>query len=198
MLLAEHPGGMSGDELAMALYSGEVLTSTLRAEMTRLRAVLGVLDSRPYRLTAPVRCDWQSVLAHLTAGRVGDALRAYRGRLLPHSYAPGVIERRERLERSLRTAILASGQPELMVAWTRSRWGADDLEMWRRQAAALPRHPRCGRWPPAEVDRLHAGLGAPLHPRRSPLTPSLQPIRPVRGRGNRGRTNDDLFSTGRI
>ena len=161
VLLADHPAGMSGDELAIALYPGEVLTSTLRAEMTRLRGVLGVLDSRPYRLTAPVRCDWQSVLAHLTAGRVGDALRAYRGPLLPHSYAPGVIDRRERLERSLRMAILASGQPELMVAWTRSRWGADDLEMWRRQAATLPKTSPL--WPlaTAEVDRLHAALAAP-------------------------------------
>ena len=35
-------------------------------------------------------------------------------------------------------AILASGQLELMVPWTRSRWGADDLEMWAAAVRLLP------------------------------------------------------------
>lgn len=161
VILADHPEGLSGEQLAIALYPGEGLTSTLRAELTRLRSVLGVLDSRPYRLTAPVRCDWQSVLAQLAAGQVSDALRDYRGPLLPDSDAPGVIERRERLEGGLRTAILASGQSELMVAWTRSRWGANDLQMWHRQAATLPAKSPLRPLAIAEVQRLRAELAAP-------------------------------------
>jgi hypothetical protein len=161
VILADHPGGLSGDQLAIALYPDEVLTSTLRAELTRLRGVLGILDSRPYRLSAPLQCDWQLVLAHLAAGRVGDALRDYRGPLLPDSDAPGVIERRDRLERGLRTAILASAQAELMVAWTRSRWGAHDLEMWNRQAAILPATSPLRPLAIAEVHRLRAELAVP-------------------------------------
>jgi hypothetical protein len=61
-------------------------------------------------------------------------MRAYRGPLLPQSDAPGVVQRRESIERQMRAAVLALAEPDLMVAWTRSRWGADDLEMWQRQA----------------------------------------------------------------
>ena len=176
VILADHREGLSGDQLAIAVYPDEVLTSTLRAELARLRGVLGVLASRPYRLTAPVHCDWQSVLAQLAAGRVGDALRDYRGPLLPDSHAPGVIEQRERLESGLRTAILASGQTELMVAWTRSTWGADDLEMWDRQTATLPATSPLRPLAIAEMNRLDAELAAPTAalPRLARLT---RPIR---------------------
>ena len=34
----------------------------------------------------------------------------------------------------MRAALLAAGEVDLIAAWTRSRWGADDLDMWRRQA----------------------------------------------------------------
>lgn len=168
VILADHPAGLSGGQLAIALYPDEVLTSTLRAELTRLRGVLGVLESRPYRLSASLRCDWQSVAAHLNAGRLSEAVREYRGPLLPDSEAPGVVERRERLERGLRGAILASGQAELMVAWTRTRWGADDLEMWTRQAAVLPSVSPLRPLAVAEVLRLRDRLAVP---RAAPLQP---------------------------
>lgn len=116
VILADHPDGLSGDQLAIALYPGDALTSTLRAEVTRLRGVIGPLHSRLYRLTGPVRCDWQRVHEHLAAGRIGDALRDYRGPLLPNSVAPWIVERREQVQLGLRTAVLGSGQPELMVS----------------------------------------------------------------------------------
>ena len=52
VLLVDHPDGMTGDQLAVELYADDVNTSTIRAEMTRLRALLGddILQSRPYRL----------------------------------------------------------------------------------------------------------------------------------------------------
>ena len=67
------------------MYAGHVHSSTLRAEMTRLRTLLGpdVLASRPYRLVVDTESDWGSVAAHLAAGRVRDALQAYKGPLLP-------------------------------------------------------------------------------------------------------------------
>jgi hypothetical protein len=66
---------------------------------------------------------------------------------------------RERLDRQLRAALLGCGQVDLMAAWTRSRWGADDLEMWQRQlrlaAAGSPLHVIAN----AEVHRLNRELG---------------------------------------
>jgi hypothetical protein len=136
VILIDHPDGLTGDQLAIELYPDEVSTSTMRAELTRLRALLGddLLDSRPYRLRAELSCDWLAVTRAIEAGRPGEALRAYRGPLLPQSYAPGVVEQRDRIERQLRAALVAAGEVDLIAAWTRSRWGADDFDMWRLQA----------------------------------------------------------------
>ncbi|MGI5129941.1 GAF domain-containing protein [Pseudonocardia sp. CA-107938] len=159
VILADRPDGMSGDELAIELYRDDVRASTTRAELTRLRGLLdGLLDSRPYRLPRDLRCDWHDVQDALEDGRIGDALRAYRGPLLPQSDAPGVVERRERLELRLRTALIASGDLELMAAWTRSRWGADDLQMWQHQTALLPASAPLRRIALSEVRRLDAQL----------------------------------------
>jgi hypothetical protein len=144
LLLASASRGLSGDELAVLLYEDDVTGSTLRAELNRLRSLLGeeLLASRPYRLAAEVTADWLAVEAQLAAGAVGSALRLYRGPLMPASTAPGVLRLRENIEASLRQAVLRSGEPDLMSTWTRSAWGADDYEMWTAQLAALgPRSP---------------------------------------------------------
>jgi hypothetical protein len=140
VILAACPDGLTGDELAYLLYPAHVTPVTPRAELTRLRALLGdrLLGSRPYRLRGEVRSDWAAVAAHLAAGDVARALARYRGPLLPRSAAPGVVDQRDHLARALRAAVLASDRPELMVSWTQSRWGAEDLEMWQRQCAVLP------------------------------------------------------------
>jgi hypothetical protein len=139
VVLAGHEEGLSGDELAVLLYPGDVTTSTLRAEMVRMRALLGdALASRPYRLMCEVSSDWAAVTARLAAGDVPGALRLYHGPLLPQSEAPAVARQRQELHEWMRAAILADGRQELLINWTQSRWGADDLEMWRRQCAILP------------------------------------------------------------
>jgi len=85
LLLASAPRGLSGDELSVLLYEEDNTASTLRAELNRLRNLLGddLLASRPYRLVAQVTADWLAVRAHLVAGDVVAAMRAYRGPLLP-------------------------------------------------------------------------------------------------------------------
>lgn len=139
-LLASSPGGLTGDELAVLLYEEDGGTSTLRAELNRLRGLLGeeLLASRPYRLTAPVAGDWLAVEAQLAAGDLRAAMKGYGGPVLPRSTAPGVVRLREGLAASLRQALLRSGAAELMSAWTRSGWGRDDYEMWVAQRSAVP------------------------------------------------------------
>ena len=161
VILVDHPDGLSADQLALELYEQDVTSSTIRAETARLRAVLGsdLLDSRPYRLRVRPECDWLEVTDHLRAGRIREAARAYRGPLLPQSDAPGVITRRDRLERQLRAAIIASNDADLMVAWTQTRWGGDDREMWRRQAVTLPPSSPLRALAAAEARRLDVELG---------------------------------------
>ena len=139
LLLASAPQGLSGDELAVLLYEDDNSSSTLRAELNRLRNLLGeqLFASRPYRLTAAVTADWLAVEAQLAAGDLRAAMRGYRGPLLPRSIAPGVVRLREGLEQSLRRALMRSGEADLMSTWTRSSWGADDHEMWLAQRAAV-------------------------------------------------------------
>ncbi len=139
-LLAAAPGGLTGDELAVLLYEEDGGTSTLRAELNRLRGLLGeeLLASRPYRLTAPVTGDWLAVEAQLAAGDLRSAMKGYGGPVLPRSSAPGVVRMREQVGASLRQALLRSGAADLMSAWTRSGWGRDDYEMWMAQRAVVP------------------------------------------------------------
>jgi GAF domain len=160
-ILTEFPDGLTGEQLAVELYGDAGNLSTVRGELARLRSLLGaeLLESRPYRLRVTPECDWLTVEAHLVAGRLQDAVRAYRGPLLPDSDAPGVVRRRERLEVQLRNAILASGSADLMLTWTRSRWGADDLQMWEQQAAALGSGSPLRAIADAEVARLQDEYG---------------------------------------
>lgn len=138
LALASH--GVMGDRLAVELSDREVPPSTLRAEMTRLRAVLGpaLLGSRPYALLCPVRTDLGEVSALLAEGRVAQALARYPGPLLPRSDAPVVVEQRRSLEQQLRGAVLGSGDPGLLRRWVDADWGTDDAVAWSALARTLP------------------------------------------------------------
>jgi hypothetical protein len=139
--LARRPEGIGGDELLVELYEDESVTPvTLRAELSRLRRLLGpeLLRSRPYRLSAPVDADFDTVARRLASGAVAAALDAYPGPLLPASRAPAVVRLRHRLEEQLRAALIARGDPGLLADWVYSPWGEDDLPAWRALAAAVP------------------------------------------------------------
>ena len=90
VILASCPAGLTGDELAYMLYPADVTSCTPRAELVRLRALLGdhLLASRPYRLTCEVRSDWTAVTAALAAGDVAEALRRTAVRCCPAARPP--------------------------------------------------------------------------------------------------------------
>ncbi|MEV0896305.1 GAF domain-containing protein [Actinoplanes sp. NPDC049802] len=147
VLLTVHPEGRTGDQLGLDLYGDDVNPVTVRAELSRLRRILGpeLLDSRPYRLRAPVETDFGTVSRLLDAGRTAEALDAYPGPLLPASDAPGVIRLRRRLDDRLRAAILSSGERRLLQSWLNSPWGGDDLDLWEAYAALAPADPLAAR-----------------------------------------------------
>ncbi len=170
ILLGSAPHGLSGDELAVLLYEDGNADSTLRAEMNRLRHLLGeqLLASRPYRLVATLSGDWLSVEGKLAAGDVAGAMRAYRGPVLPRSVAPGVVRVRAEVEQSLRHAVLRSGSADLMSTWTRSAWGTDDYEMWQAQQRAVGSHSPLLPLINGQLARLDRDLG--VRQRRSDQT----------------------------
>jgi hypothetical protein len=159
VLLARHPEGLTGDELLCALYEDESVTPvTLRAELARLRRILGpgLLASRPYRLTATVESDVEVVERRLASGAVAAAATAYTGPLLPGSQAPAVARLRRRLADGLRTALIARRDPDLLADWAHAPWGEDDLDVWRALAAVRPTAAVRTR-----LDELESELAAP-------------------------------------
>jgi hypothetical protein len=101
VLLALHPRGMTGEELARALYGVHGSEVTVRAEIARLRRRLGPLvASQPYRLLADVRADFLEVDWMARRGALAAARDLYVGPLLPDSGVPAIAAARARLERA--------------------------------------------------------------------------------------------------
>jgi GAF domain len=140
-VLAMHPEGMTTEQLALALYGERGKAVTIRAQVHRVRMCLGApwsVDTHPYRLNVPIDADWLEVARLVAAGRPDEALRAYRGPLLPASEAPEIIEARALLEESLRRSILTTANPDLLSAWLAHPSGSDDLAAARALVAVLP------------------------------------------------------------
>ncbi|QKW09999.1 transcriptional regulator [Streptomyces sp. NA04227] len=114
VLLALEPDGRRPEQLRQALYGDrQVSASTFKAEVSHLRRALdGALSKGTYALTLPVDCDAVQVLHALRARDLSTALRLYRGPLLPHSEAPGIVEWRARIDVALRHAVLEDDSPE--------------------------------------------------------------------------------------
>jgi DNA-binding SARP family transcriptional activator len=112
-LLALNPDGLNLGELHSRLYGDRpVSQGTLKAEMSRLRALLGGrLESRPYRIGLEVRCDVTDVMRRLRAGDVAGATERYGGELLPGSDSPALTEFGNFVTVAMRNALLADPHP---------------------------------------------------------------------------------------
>ena len=133
VLLGRHSEGLSADHLAMLLDDKDLDVVTIRAEMSRLRRVIGAdyIDSRPYRLLKPIASDYDDVGDALHAGDVDRVLKNYTGELLPQSVSPGIARLRRELSASVRGAVLASGNLALLRRWLDLPEGRDDRDCWR-------------------------------------------------------------------
>lgn len=144
-LLAMRPDGLTAEQLTLAAYGERGKTVTVRAQVHRLRAHLGeqTVSTQPYRLNVPVDGDWLEVERLIAAGRIVEALRRYRGPMLPSSESPDICEARGLLEESLRRSILSSGDPGLLERWLRHPAGREDLLAARTLVSVLaPSDPR--------------------------------------------------------
>ncbi len=161
-LLSAHPNGLSGERLAVLLHEHDVPLVTVRAEMARLRKIVGedVVASRPYR--AQLMTDAREVLDALDRGDTRGAIRLYTGPLLPASQSPEIAEARADLRARVRRAALASGDPEALLQFAVGEDGRDDVEVIQAALRALPMTSpkRIGLM--ARLDRLHKLLSVPL------------------------------------
>ena len=143
LMLVTHRQGLSADGLSELVY-GEDAGDTLRPELVRLRKVLErtaphlVLESRPYRLAAPVETDAQHVLSLLDRGAHRVALAAYGGPVLPDSVAPGAEQLRTTVRVALREALMAEASVDVLLAYADTADGRDDEEVLRLCLSMLP------------------------------------------------------------
>jgi hypothetical protein len=143
LLLAEAAAtgeGRTAEQLAAECHRGSAAVVTVRAELSRLRRVVGpdLVGSRPYRLLGRLSTDLDQVRELLERGAVGAALARYPGRVLPGSRAPGVAVTRERLAAALRSAVLRSRRPELLLRYAELPEAAADVAVWQACLTLLP------------------------------------------------------------
>ncbi len=163
LLLAASKQGLSAERLAVLLHEHDVALVTVRAEMARLRKILGegFLQSRPYRLTEPVTTDLQEVLEALDRGDTRAAMTLYSGPVLPSSQSPEIAEMRGDLRSRVRRAALASHDPEALLRFSVGEDGKDDVEVINAALAALPTTSPKRIGLSARLDRLHRMLAVP-------------------------------------
>jgi hypothetical protein len=153
-LLLLHPSGLTAEQLMLQLYGDEGNPTTVRAEMHRLRNLLGegILDTKPYRILADASGDVTDVQASLRSGDLSAAMDLYSGPLLEHSEAPALRAERDELDATLRGAVLESRNAELIWRFAQTPVGAEDLEVFEALTALLP-----------NTDSRHAAASARLH-----------------------------------
>ena len=138
VLLTMFEDGLEVKRLARELYGAYGLPVTARAEVSRLRRILGDrLPRGTHRLDGPLDADFVVVEELVDEGRTAAALDRYPGPILPSSRAPLVVEARERLELRLREAAIESGDPALLARWLETPSGRDDIEASRALVVAL-------------------------------------------------------------
>ncbi|MFE3290820.1 transcriptional regulator [Rhodococcus sp. NPDC059234] len=139
LLLADHPEGLSSDQLAILLDESELDSVTIRAEMSRLRKVFGAegLGSRPYRLLTELSSDVDEVRRSLEQGDAAGALTVYRGPVLPGSVAPGIEDIRAQLRGRMQAALLRAGDRTLLARWTATVEGREDASAWAAYLSSL-------------------------------------------------------------
>ena len=110
VILALRPDGLSAGALARALHGPGAKEVTVRAELARLRRLVGdVVAAQPYRLAVDVRADFLAVEHGLRRGAVHAAL--YAGPLLPASRAPAIVAARARLQAAVDGALRPHREP---------------------------------------------------------------------------------------
>ncbi|SOD95047.1 phytochrome sensor protein [Blastococcus haudaquaticus] len=132
--------GRTAVQLAAECHPGEAAEVTVRAELSRLRRLVGadLVGSRPYRLLGRIDTDLDQVRRLLARGSVGEALERYPGAVLPGSRAPGVAVARERVGALLRQAVLRSRRPELLLRFAQLPEARDDVAIWQSCLDSLP------------------------------------------------------------
>lgn len=138
VVLALHDGPTDAEHLAREIYGEHGNPVTARAEVSRLRRILGDrLPRGELQLAGPIDADFLAVERLLRTGQLRQALERYRGALLPGSRVPLLVEARERLDHGLRDATLRSEDRGPIALWLETPSGRDDVVACRSLISQL-------------------------------------------------------------
>ncbi len=130
-ILVIHPD-LDDGRLTRELYGEEGIPMTARAELSRLRRILGErLPSTHRRLDGAVETDFGELESALDRDDIDRAIELWRGELLPGSTVPLIVETRERLELRMRDLLLSRPGTALLKRWLQTGAGRDDIEAAR-------------------------------------------------------------------
>lgn len=139
-VLSSHPEGLSGDRLAGLLGFKRGELGTMRSYISKLRKHYPI-QSRPYRINAPVRTDYGELLKLIERKELGVAIKLYSGPLLADSDVAFIEEFRAQLEEALRQAVLLHDDGALTLQLAEKL--GSDMELWERAVEQLSAsHPR--------------------------------------------------------
>ncbi|TYP88054.1 GAF domain-containing protein [Blastococcus xanthinilyticus] len=152
--------GRTAVELAAECHAGTAAPVTVRAELSRLRRLVGaeLLGSRPYRLVGRLTTDADQVRRLIARGEIGPALERYRGPVLPGSSAPGILLARDRLAGQLRRGVLGARRPELLLRYAQLPDGRTDAAVWQALLEVLPPGSPRRAGVAAHLQQLRAGV----------------------------------------
>jgi tetratricopeptide (TPR) repeat protein len=137
-LLALNPSGLSLEQLLLLTSGDNGNLSSFRVMLTKLRQQYVPITNQPYKIDVTYTADFIQIQALIEKGHLRRALELYKGSLLGHSEAPGIVDEREALEESLREAVLVSEDPEALYTFANQL--PDDLEVWEALEKVLPKN----------------------------------------------------------
>jgi tetratricopeptide (TPR) repeat protein len=124
MCLKERP--LSLEEMLSFLYGDGGNKDNLKANLSKMRRVFPI-SQHPYRLTLTYTTDIAQIQNLLAYGKVSEALKLYKGSVLPYSDAPFLRHIDEVLAETIRQATLQSQDSEALFSLL--EYYEDDLEL---------------------------------------------------------------------
>ena len=138
VVLALEDGPTDAEHLARVIYGEHGNPVTARAEVSRLRQIIGEwLPRGELQLAGPVDADFLVVEGLMRDGRLHDALERYRGPLLPGSRVALLVEARERLDQAFATRRCALRIGGRCAIWLETPSGRDDVVACRALISRL-------------------------------------------------------------
>lgn len=124
MCLKERPLGL--EELLSFLYGDDGNKDNLKANLSKMRRVFPI-SQHPYQLSLTYSTDVAKIQTLLAKNKIGQALKLYKGSILPYSDSPFIRRIDEVLSEAVRQATLQSQDSEALFSLLEQ--DEDDLEL---------------------------------------------------------------------